>query len=399
MSVRTVGQYKMSFTQAQGQPTTARHESAKSRLEFLDGLRALAALYVLLHHVRNATFTDRAYSGTGKGLLNIITFPLTYGHLAVALFIVLSGYCLMLPVLSREHFEPKTFLLRRAQRILPPYYAALILTFGITLLSNALSVSLKDAISWQGILARIFLCQEIPRAILWEWNLPLWSVAVEWKIYLVFPLVVAGIRRFGAEKTVAATLLCSLVLLYGLALLTPLAPSLTLSLMEPVGVMPQLLGLFGFGVLAAVWSRSVGRLSQKQLRLGALIGMGLGVGLEALWQNTSKELPRFVTDYLFGAGAACLLAYLAQAPKSRLRALVEWRSLVALGGMSYSVYLLHDPIVRLLSRGLLLRLPISHVPYFVLLSALSLMVTLALSWLFFRLVEQPTLRKIATTRS
>ena len=303
-----------------------------TRLKFLDGLRAIAALYVLFHHARNATFADRAYSG--KGLLNVVTFPFAYGHLAVAMFIVL----------------------------------------------------------------RVFLCQDISHSILWEWNLPLWSIAVEWRIYLIFPLIVVGIGRFGVEKTVLTTRLCSLVLLLGLAILAPLAPGLTIHLMEPVGVMPQLLGLFGFGVLAALWSRSGSRLSKRQLRLGAVVGMGLAVGLEVIWQKSGRELPRFVSDYPFGLGAGCLLAYLAQTPTSRLRALVEWRPLVALGAISYSVYLLHQPIIGLISRGLMSRLPLSHVASFMLLSALSLLVTLAVSGIFFRIVEQPTLRKVARAR-
>jgi len=67
------------------------------RLEYLDGLRAVASLYVLLFHA------GVCFVGTGKPsrlslLARVFRQPLVYGHDAVGVFIVLSGYCLMLPV-------------------------------------------------------------------------------------------------------------------------------------------------------------------------------------------------------------------------------------------------------------------------------------------------------------
>ena len=94
------------------------------RLDFIDSLRALAALYVMICH---------AYHEPGNGyhaswLINHI--GLSYGHVAVDVFIVISGFCLMLPVTRRngELGSVRDFMRRRVRRILPPYYAALILS-------------------------------------------------------------------------------------------------------------------------------------------------------------------------------------------------------------------------------------------------------------------------------
>src|SRR5438067_7057279 len=93
-------------------------------LDFLDGLRALAAIYVLLHHAwlqiwewhLPGPFTRR------------LTGWLYFGHFGVVVFIVLSGFCLMLPVVRGDgtlRGGAKTFFQRRALRILPPYYVAI----------------------------------------------------------------------------------------------------------------------------------------------------------------------------------------------------------------------------------------------------------------------------------
>src|SRR4051812_160304 len=98
------------------------------RLEYLDGLRAVASLYVVLFHA-GVGFLDseRPLHGLARNLQR----GLSFGHDAVAVFIVLSGYCLMLPV-ARAPVAGQlvrgvpNYIARRAWRILPPYFAALV---------------------------------------------------------------------------------------------------------------------------------------------------------------------------------------------------------------------------------------------------------------------------------
>ena len=97
---------------------------AQDRLAFLDGLRGLAALYVVLHHA--------ALEVRGASPWRVVEWSrglLRHGHFAVAVFIVLSGYCLMRPVANDPRGRLRGgivgYLGRRARRILPPYYAAL----------------------------------------------------------------------------------------------------------------------------------------------------------------------------------------------------------------------------------------------------------------------------------
>lgn len=103
--------------------TPEKAEPRGSRIAYLDGMRAVAAVYVVLFHATSML-------GRGStGLSKILQVLFQFGHEAVAIFIVLSGYCLMLPVarggLGKLPTSLGTFLARRAFRILPPYYAAL----------------------------------------------------------------------------------------------------------------------------------------------------------------------------------------------------------------------------------------------------------------------------------
>src|SRR4051812_10624228 len=93
------------------------------RFDFLDGLRGLAALYVVLHHASQDVPAPML-----RGWAAAARFLLRHGHFAVAVFIVLSGYCLMRPVARDASRQIRggtlAYLRRRAWRILPPYYAA-----------------------------------------------------------------------------------------------------------------------------------------------------------------------------------------------------------------------------------------------------------------------------------
>src|SRR5437660_75394 len=101
---------------------------SRFRLDFLDGIRGLAALYVALFHV---SYARQSLPEPARHLTDWLQF----GHYAVGVFIVLSGYCLMLPVArsadGRLRGGVGSYLRRRAWRILPPYYAALVLALAL----------------------------------------------------------------------------------------------------------------------------------------------------------------------------------------------------------------------------------------------------------------------------
>lgn len=183
----------------------------------LDGLRGLAVLLVVWCHIRGFSFDANT-----QWLLN---FKAASGFMGLYLFFALSGFLLFLPY-ARAMFEHsrwpgvRRFYLRRMLRILPVFYAGLLVPLGLALLAaRAGSVAGGNAYvfglqvpSYPGLrtLVPLLLLLHDLRPQTWsyvlQFNTPLWSLAVEWQYYLMLPLLALGLRalykRWGARALV-----------------------------------------------------------------------------------------------------------------------------------------------------------------------------------------------------
>lgn len=357
------------------------------RLAYLDGLRALAASYVVGFHA-----VIGFYGNELSGPWRLMRRAFAFGHEAVAVFIVLSGYCLMLPVIKRSELrlDLGDFLRRRAFRILPPYYA----TLGLTLALLALVPSLreKSGTTWDDSLPGLdagAIASHVLVVHNWfpSWgvqiNGPLWSVATEWQIYFFFPLLLLPVwRRVGMLGSLAVAALVGYLPL----LLVPGPANLAI---------PWYLLLFCFGMAAAAIGFSEQPL-ERSLREGVpwsavstlswLTCVAFGSGAGKIW-FAHKPL----TDVLVGFATAALLVHvtsraLAGKP-SRLLQLFGSRALVGLGHFSYSLYLTHLPVLALCFFALRSR-GIGAGPSAIALLVLGGAASLLVGWLFFLGVER-----------
>jgi peptidoglycan/LPS O-acetylase OafA/YrhL len=151
------------------QPAEREQLGAKTRIEFpyLDGVRGIASLAVVILHA----FLFTGMAGQAAEELPIIDAIVHWGSLGVPVFIVLSGYVLMLPVMGREGFTlpkgVKHFLRRRGERILPPYYAALAISALLILAVPAMNKEGgtqwddKIPVTLSGLLAHVFLVHDL----------------------------------------------------------------------------------------------------------------------------------------------------------------------------------------------------------------------------------------------
>jgi peptidoglycan/LPS O-acetylase OafA/YrhL len=329
----------------------------------LDGLRALAACYVVVFHAVLG-FEGAALSGAWRLLRRLCAF----GHEAVAVFIVLSGYCLMLPVLRNEPetlpIDLRSFLRRRAWRILPPYYAALglsLLLLAVVPVLRAPSGTLWDdslpGLDPGAIGSHVLLIHNWVPAWAMQINGPLWSVASEWQIYFFFPLLLLPVwRRWGM---VAALLVAGAV---GYApLLFARGPAML--------AIPWYLLLFGLGMAAASIGFAPSPLSMRLRadvpwrRVSAALWLGcaaFGLLLGRVWFAHKP-----VTDLMVGLAMAALLVSLGIRAQAKVPDEQGWflqvlqsRPLLALGHFSYSLYLTHLPVLALCYFALApLRLP------------------------------------------
>ncbi len=324
------------------QETTAPAAPTRPHLDFLDGIRALAALWVVLSHTWEAQFGVAAH----RGLTGLLTNWMPYAHLAVDVFIVLSGFCLTLPVARRGVIDggARRFFFKRARRILPPFYACLALSVPLALLARALGAAHTNALSPQAIAANLLLLQDVFP----HWNTlnpPLWSVAVEWKIYFFFPLLVWVWRRAGPLPTLALSALGG----YGLALaLYRASPGIALG-----HACPWYLFLFALGLCAAPFAFADGR---GRFLWGWIAGASAAVlaGLLWLFPITGEgsalfeaHLPAIdaAAGVLTASALIALSRQLGQPRPGPALALLSWRPLVRIGTFAYSIYLMHAPIL------------------------------------------------------
>jgi peptidoglycan/LPS O-acetylase OafA/YrhL len=366
---------------------------SRLRLHYLDGLRGLAALYVVFVHVEPEMGTNLPlfWSLFGK--------TLRYGGFAVAIFIALSGYVLMLPVSRSQsgHLAGTLvdYIKRRSRRILPPYYAALLfsllLAFTVFLLESQSEFRWND-IAGKGpfsprftlidVLSHLLLVHNLSPVTHMTINPPMWSVATEWQIYFIFPLILLPVwRRFGLVASVIIAFVISLLPIY---LLNGLFESAS----------PWYLGVFALGMAAAEigFSQKPKLVSMRNsLPWGALSIMFTIVAF--ITERRKLGLHIWIGNSFFGIASACLFIYctklILDAKKAPLILnLFEHHFAVDLGTISYSLYLTHGPVLSLV-RYSLFNLQLSAGAFATASYVLGTVASLLFAYPFYLLFERP----------
>ncbi len=371
--------------------------SAPLHLPYLDGLRGLAALFVVFHHAY-MEIHEEALSPFIQG----VTGWLVNGQFAVDVFIILSGYCLMLPVVRSEgHLRGGIgqYLLRRARRILPPYYIALALS--LLLIALVPCLSHPQGVRWDAalpaftpgiIVSHLLVLHNLNSEWLVRIDPPMWSVATEWQIYFLFALLLLPVwRRFGNAVTVVVAFVVGLV------------PHFVFHTGD--FACPWFLGLFSLGMVAASMTRYSPVTEARQIAwswIGFALTLCLLFGAFATHFAENIE-NRYVTDTLAGIATACVLVACTAHSASEVKRhpailrLMKSRFAVWLGTFSYSLYLVHFPILSLLHSGIR-PFGLSAAKKFLLLGSVGVAISIAVSYLFFLLFERhflsPAARRI-----
>ncbi len=379
----------------------AKLDRSRIRLAYLEGLRGLAALYVVFVHV----YTECVYKRGGLPplVMNVVKF-IAYPQLPVAIFIVLSGYCLMLPVVQSGggHIPGGvlSYLKRRAQRILPPYYIALVLS--LLLLALTLSLQQFTGFHWDTlsgifqpgvmpslgtIVSHFLLLHNLQPHWVGAINGPMWSLATEWQIYFLFPILLLPVyRSFGIISVVI------------LAFIIGLTPSYLWPTWQDYTVSPWFLGLFALGMTGASIN-----FSQNSLLVRWKKKIPWGVLTAALWIGLIIMVAPWPAPYgvskpfacLIGVATTSLLVYctysLTEGDAERrplILQLFEKRYVVSLGRFSYSLYLTHAPLVVLVHQ-FLLRRHMSSTETFLMLMIVAVPLSLLIAYIFYLNFEKP----------
>jgi peptidoglycan/LPS O-acetylase OafA/YrhL len=324
----------------------------KIRLTALDGLRGVAALIVMLHHMYLVAVPSlRSVGGSAPGSLYwwVSGTPLkllTAGSEAVLVFFVLSGLVVALPALRNSRFSWSGFLASRIARIYLPVWASLAIGTALIWLVPRDPLAVTPG-SWvassnaTSTTAATLLNQMSLTTASYDINNVLWSLRWELAFSVLLPLfaVVAVLVRRRWLLAVSVTFALSL-----LGLLTNI---------DALRYLP----VFFIGTLMAVRLDSIQEWTRRRLRRPharrwgiALVVGSLGL-LIAHWcaepLAAPGTLPGRVLTQLAMLGAAGLV--LAAIGVPFLRRALDSRPSQWLGRVSFSLYLIHVPILATLA--------------------------------------------------
>jgi len=336
-------------------------------LNALTGMRFFAAVAVLLYHY-GAGFAERKH----------LPWPLTHllhnGFLGVSLFFVLSGF-----IITYAHFTDTMtpaalgrYYWARIARIYPVYVLALVLAL------PTLTAPLKplDVVS----VLTMTQAWTVPASSYgFTWVMQAWTLSVEIVFYILFPFAWPVIRRFSLGGTIALAVVCAvLIIAFGGPAVTPMVTTVPLlgngtQILIPVFRMPE----FFFGV--AICQLFMGGPQLPPGRLADVLELGLALGMITVLVIADNVQVKAIFAIL--TGLFILVTAHGAGVVSRV---LSTRLLLLLGGASYALYILQEPL-----RALCAALVVA--PYDAMVSPI---VTITGAIVVFKFVEQPARRRL-----
>jgi len=343
-----------------------------TRYRSLDGLRGLAAAVVVIHHCFLVSpDLARAVAGSDTGNVESWVWWSTFtplhllwaGTEAVYVFFILSGFVLALPFVGTNRTAWRAYYAKRLVRIYLPVWASLVCALFLAWIVPRTGSS--ELSPW------LLIHDESPNVVVdgvliggaGSLNSPLWSLQWEMLFSLALPLYAVLAARIRS------------------AWFPCLLTSFSLIAVGTVLSVPAVvyMSMFGIGVLLAAKRNALERFG-RDLSRAKWIGL---VASSMLLLSSRWLFPQLATVICMACigGALLVLVFIAWSPAvsfGNLRVL-QW-----LGSRSFSLYLVHEPVVVSIAFALRTTNPF-------LVAALGIPLSLVATEIFFRLVERPSL--------
>jgi peptidoglycan/LPS O-acetylase OafA/YrhL len=337
----------------------------RHRIIKFDAIRGIAALAVVLGHCLGALPAE-----TRAAIPSWLQrWPLALaadGSDAVVIFFILSGYVLTPPFFGPRPPRYLSFLIKRFCRIYLPFAAVLACAvvaysfLDLWRLPIDGNIRTSNPVLSAGAMAHTFL---MTGAYL-DYDPPMWSLVHELRISAIFPLIalVAGVRPPWLA------LLASILFSAAVSRLVHVPEAVLANLGETA----RWVWLFVLGAILAVHHDAIGTWFARLplwVKIAGLVAALILLSHEHIYWEFSN----------FGAAGLFLIAIHSR----RAARILEWRPVAYLGLISYSVYLVHAPLLIVLTRGLW-----GIVPYWACVAAVPFL-TILLAALSYQLIERP----------
>jgi peptidoglycan/LPS O-acetylase OafA/YrhL len=378
-------------------------ETMNNRFHQLDSLRGIAAFTVMLSHlflVYPIVWNTPGPTSSGIGL-NIVMFsPLRAvwaGHEAVIFFFILSGLVLSLVFFeSQQKPSIATYLIKRIVRIYPPYIAASLIAIAareaffngpVPHVSEWFNQSWQTPASYHIIMDHVLMVFPFKNN---DFNPVLWSLVHEMRISLIFPLVIIALTKLGKLSLVLPIIL---TLVYCLSI--NLRYHGFVNFEHDYFATLHYLGFFIIGAYLGKFNKKIITLAQNlstrtrwimfisaillytnPFWLPAYIGAQIRV---LRWITSKIWLQEWVT-----AGGVIIFITLAISSR-KATTILSNRYLLFMGSISYSLYLFHAVILKVVVTRLA---PSVSLPFILLLTILLSLITATIAW---HLLEKPTI--------
>lgn len=295
---------------------------AQQRLAFADGLRGLAACWVVLFHMSEGKHIEALRDALPAMVFRVF---FSMGDLGVPVFFVLSGYVMALTA-ARLEFTAAVgvrFVVRRLVRLMPAYYFAIALVLVLSIVKNKVLGQGAIYFDFDVLAAHALLVQ----GLLGIKNIDpvFWTLCVEIQFYIAFAMLMWASVGLSSVRNGYQGWVVVLVFSSAVALLWPLR--MTHGSIWSGGFLP-----YWYCFMAGVWA--------CKARDGSHMTMGcaLGYALVVLAAGVCFESGAAVT-----AAVTALLLMLAFYRGKEDRWLSA-RWIQFLGLISYSLYLIHNPL-------------------------------------------------------
>lgn len=352
-----------------------RKTSSERFLPQIDGLRFLAIVTVLAVHIIAYTI------GISVAPPRSFWFWDTYEHLArgVQLFFVISGFVITMPfALQARNGGPRVslraFFVRRLTRLEPPFLIAMLLTFVALILVHHSQA--------RALLPHMLATCTYTHALIYGYKSPIafitWSLEIEIQFYLTAPLMMTALRLGPSIRRVVFVSSSGIALVLQ-GFIAPSHPVMALSLIAYLPFFLCGIVVCDLAVAHNFW-KNYKSVTWDAIGVIALVA-AYSIPTSALWTNSAMTI-------LLGIGVTAVFRGLL---------LAQWMSLpwlTAIGGMCYTIYLLHVPLIYLFghvaSRAMVLPNPTLNVVIGLMLLPLPVLVS---CFLFFLVVEKPCMNK------